>query len=162
MGTSVGPSIAFTIVTRRRTPPNKSWHRHNNETLVGHAVILDAQRRDSVERAIRATCQFRKWHLHALNVRTNHVHAVVCIGSLKPERALTAFKANSTKQMRQDGCWPQESTLWAEKGSKRHLWNGVSHRRLSTFCMGKGTNCLTLTIDPVAIAPGTDSIAWIG
>jgi hypothetical protein len=45
-----------------------------------------------------------------------------CIGSLKPERALTALKANSTKQMRQDGCWLQDLTPWAEKGSKRHLW----------------------------------------
>src|SRR5947208_10752548 len=58
--------------------PNPRWHRHNAQALAGEPVILDARRRTSVERAIRETCQFRKWHLHALSVRTNHVHVVVC------------------------------------------------------------------------------------
>jgi REP element-mobilizing transposase RayT len=60
--------------------------------------------------------------LHAVNVRTNHAHAVVSIGVVKPERALNAFKANATRQMREDGNWPQTHSPWADKGSKRHLW----------------------------------------
>src|SRR6185436_5424992 len=78
--------------------PNERWHRHNEEILRSEPVILDASRRTSVESAIRETCDFRKWYLHAVNVRTNHVHSVVSIGSLKPERAMTAFKANATRQ----------------------------------------------------------------
>ena len=39
------------------------------------------------------------------------------------ERALTAFKANATRQMREDGCWRRDSSPWAEKGSNRYLWN---------------------------------------
>jgi REP element-mobilizing transposase RayT len=103
--------------------PNPSWHRHNAQALEGEPVRLNAERRTSVQRAICETCQFRKWHLHALSVRTNHVHVVVCIGTLKPERALTAFKANATRQMRQDQCWLKDSTPWAKRGSLRHLWN---------------------------------------
>ena len=102
---------------------NEKWHRYNTETLENETLILDASQRQSVDRAIRETCQFRRWHLHALNVRTNHIHTVVSIGSIKPERALTAFKANATRQMRQDGGWHQGSSPWAEKGSKRYLWN---------------------------------------
>src|SRR5439155_15545991 len=75
---------------------NEKWHRYNTETLENETLILDASQRQSVDRAIRETCQFRRWHLHALNVRTNHIHTVVSIGSIKPERALTAFKANAT------------------------------------------------------------------
>ena len=60
---------------------NPQWHRHNAQALEGEPVILDARRRTSVERAIRETCQFRKWHLRAVSVRTNHVHVVVCIGA---------------------------------------------------------------------------------
>ena len=86
-------------------------------------VILDAARRKSVEQAIRDTCDIRRWYLHALSVRTNHAHVVVCIGTLKPERALIALKANSKKQMRLDGCWREDSSPWAQKGSKRYLWN---------------------------------------
>ena len=101
--------------------PNQRWHRHNTQALEAKPVILDALQRKSVERAIHETCEIRRWHLHIMNVRTNHVHVVVCIGSLKPERALTAFKANSTKQLRQDGRWLHDSTPWAEGGSKRYL-----------------------------------------
>src|SRR6267154_6875756 len=72
--------------------PNPRWHRHNAQALEGEPVILDARRRTSVERAIRETCKLRKWHLHALSVRTNHVHVVVCIGTLNPKRALNRIK----------------------------------------------------------------------
>jgi len=74
--------------------PDQNWHRHNVQILEGEPVVLDESRRRSVDHAIRETCTLRKWHLHALNVRTNHVHAVVAIGLIQPERALSAFKAN--------------------------------------------------------------------
>jgi REP element-mobilizing transposase RayT len=102
--------------------PNEKWHRHNEEHFNREPVVLDSSRRQSTETAIRQTCTHRHWHLHALNVRTNHVHSVVSIGSLKPERALAAHKANATRQMREDGCWKSERSPWVEKGSKRYLW----------------------------------------
>ena len=93
-------------------------------TIIKHeAVILDASQRSSVERAIRETCSIRNWYLHALGVRTNHAHAVVAAGGKKPEFVLNAFKANATRQMRKDGSWNHEHSPWAEKGSKRYLWN---------------------------------------
>ena len=67
---------------------NPRWHRHNAQALEGEPVILDARRRTSVERAIRETCQLRKWHLHALSVRTNHVHVVVFYWHTKTETSL--------------------------------------------------------------------------
>ena len=119
--------------------PNKRWHRHNAQVLRGEPVTLDASQRQSVEAAIRETCTCRQWHLHAVNARTNHVHAVVSIGLIKPERALTAFKANVTRQMRHDGCWRHEYSPWAEKGSKRHLWNERSVARAIDYVLyGQG------------------------
>ena len=89
-----------------------------------HSLVeLTAARRVAVEKAIRETCEKRNWGLMAMNVRTNHVHAVVSIGSKSPELALGALKANSTRQMREDGYWHFANTPWAEKGSKRRLWN---------------------------------------
>jgi hypothetical protein len=101
--------------------PNERWHRHNADNLERKPVILNASQRQSIDGAVRETCDIRKWYLHALNVRTNHIHAVVSIGALRPERALSAFKANATRRMRQDGCWRQAASPWAEKGSKRYL-----------------------------------------
>lgn len=58
-----------------------------------------------------------------MNVRTNHVHAVVAIGSAKPDRALNDFKSYATRRMRENGCWHSNLTPWVDKGSKRHQWN---------------------------------------
>ncbi len=103
--------------------PNEKRHQHHSQTLKAAPVTLDAQRRETVEKAIRETCDFRGWLLRAINVRTNHVHTVISIGAKKPEIALNAFKANATRQMRQDGCWHYEHSPWVDKGSKRNLWN---------------------------------------
>ena len=68
----------------------------NRRKLKSEPVNLDARQRHSVNSAIREVCAHRGWSLHAHNVRTNHAHAVVSIGTVKPERALNAFKAYST------------------------------------------------------------------
>src|SRR5258707_9359945 len=106
METHVAPSIALTIAIGRCTSsPMKDGIVITYITLEGKPVLLDGSQRHAVARAIRETCTFRKWHLHAVSVRTNHVHVVTAIGLITPERALSAFKANATRQMRQDGCW---------------------------------------------------------
>jgi REP element-mobilizing transposase RayT len=86
-------------------------------------VLLDAPQRQSVDSAIREACAYRGWQLHALNVRTNHAHSVVSIGSTKPERALNAFKAYATRRMRRDRNWQLPHSPWADRGSKKYLWN---------------------------------------
>ena len=58
--------------------------------------------------------------------RTNHVHLVASIGSNNSKKALIAFKANATRKMREDGVWKFEHSPWAEKGSRRYLWNEKS------------------------------------
>ena len=94
---------------------------YNQRALSQSPVTLRAKQRALVEEAIRETCEIRNWSLWAINVRTNHIHAVVT-ANCKPERVLNAFKANSTRQMREAGCWKSERSPWAEGGSKRYLW----------------------------------------
>ena len=60
--------------------------------------------------------------LQAINVRTNHIHTVVS-ATRKSGLVLNAFKANATKQLRRDDLWPYSFSPWADKGSKRKLWN---------------------------------------
>jgi REP element-mobilizing transposase RayT len=85
-------------------------------------VYLNGAMRRSVKNAIIETCAKRGWHLFALNVRTNHGHSVVANPGKKPDFILSAFKANATRKMREDGCWNLDHSPWAEKGSKRWLW----------------------------------------
>jgi len=102
-------------------PPRQSWHHHNRKRLKTHPLILGQAERRSVEKAIRETCVIRKWCLQALNVRTNHVHAVVT-ANRRPGQVLNALKANATRQLREDSLWFHQFSPWADKGSKRLLW----------------------------------------
>jgi REP element-mobilizing transposase RayT len=120
-------------------PANDRWQRHNRRLLKGEPVLLTPQQRESTEAAIIETCKIRNWILRALNVRTNHVHVVLSIGGWPPERALNALKSNATRQMRQDGCWPETHSPWAAKGSHRYLWNPPSVERAIVYVLeGQG------------------------
>ncbi len=104
----------------KHEPARKNWVKF----ISAHSpVVLDSGRRNSVEIAIAETCTIRDWHLHAFNVRTNHVHVVIAAGFKKPEIVMNAIKANATRQMRADGHWPYDHSPWAKGGSKRMLWN---------------------------------------
>jgi REP element-mobilizing transposase RayT len=104
-------------------PPDPKRLKLNLDKLSHEIVIFTAKQRESIEAAIRETCVVRNWFLHAINVRTNHVHTVVSIGTATPGRALNNFKAYATRRMRLDGCWQSERSPWVDKGSKRLLWN---------------------------------------
>ena len=105
---------------------NKIWETENRKKLNGEAVTLNAEQRKIVEEKIREVCEFRNWVLHALNVRTNHVHIVASIKNHSVSSALNAFKAYSTKKMREENCWSFSHSPWSAKGSNRYLWNEKS------------------------------------
>jgi REP element-mobilizing transposase RayT len=56
-----------------------------------------------------------------MNVRTNHIHTVVS-APCKPDKVLSALKANATRKLREAGCWTSSDSPWTDKGSKRYLW----------------------------------------
>jgi REP element-mobilizing transposase RayT len=45
--------------------------------MTDNAIVMDSSQRVVVEQTIRDHCRIRNWTLHAVNVRTNHVHVVV-------------------------------------------------------------------------------------
>jgi len=118
-------------------PPDRKRLAGNIRKLSGKIVTLNAKQRASTENAMRETCMVRKWTLRAINVRTNHVHAVVSIGTTRPERALNDFKAYATRRMRRDACWFSERSPWADKGSKRCLWNERSIELAVDYVMNR-------------------------
>ena len=119
-------------------PPNKKWHHYNQQQLKTKPLILEARQRASIDPAIRETCKIRRWPLLAFNVRTNHVHTVVS-ANRKPELVLNAFKANATRQLREDGLWCHPFSPWADNGSKKRLWNERSVTRAIEYVLyGQG------------------------
>jgi hypothetical protein len=88
------PGDARGFVTRHRsgylTPtrsPQPYLEREVSSRQAATTLLLDAAKRGAVEAAIREHCAHRHWLLHALNVRTNHVHNVLTAPQ-EPEHAL--------------------------------------------------------------------------
>ena len=87
-------------------------------------VTLGNERRDVVGRTIAEVCAHRGWTLHELNVRTNHVHAVVS-APYAPERIMNDFKSWATRRLRERGLFDDGRSPWTEHGSTRYLLKPV-------------------------------------
>ena len=101
-------------------PASELRQQHDRDLLKQPPVKLKSRQRLVVESAIRETCAIRSWRLWTVNVRTNHVHAVVSANK-KPGAILSALKANATRTLRDAGLCPSDSTPWAYGGSKKYL-----------------------------------------
>jgi REP element-mobilizing transposase RayT len=102
--------------------PSALRRQHDRDLLKQPPVKLNASQRRIVESAIRETCTIRGWTLWTVNVRTNHVHAVVSADK-NSASVLSALKANATRAMREAAVWTSELSPWEFRGSKRYLWD---------------------------------------
>jgi REP element-mobilizing transposase RayT len=62
------------------------------------AVRLTSEQRAVVERTIRRHCKIRGWRLHALNVRSTHVHVVVS-ADRRPNVVMVQLKAWCSRKL---------------------------------------------------------------
>lgn len=94
--------------------------RHEQRLLLTQPVRLSDQMRFVVGEAVDEVCTYRKWRLHACNVRTNHVHVVVTASEV-PERVMSQLKAYATRRMREVQAIDPKRKAWARHGSTRYL-----------------------------------------
>lgn len=121
-----------------RVPLNPPRLVFEERALSSAPVYLGPARRAAVRQAILATCELREWFVHALNVRTNHVHIVATL-TIHPRRAVAALKANATRVMRARGCWGEPRGPWARGGSARWIWTPRQLDRAIEYVMtGQG------------------------
>lgn len=88
-------------------------------------VTLNSESRRIVTDTITDHIDHRGWILHALNVRTNHVHVVVS-GNAEPEKMMREFKAWATRRLREAGLVGEETRVWTRHGSTRYLFTSES------------------------------------
>ena len=84
-------------------------------------ILLNESQRAIVNEAITEVCEYRGYDLKAINVRTNHAHAVVSAQS-KPELIVDAFKSYATRKLREAGLMGPAVRPWARGRSRRYLW----------------------------------------
>ena len=101
--------------------PNAALERTERGFLKNEPIKLDGIMRRAVETAIREVCDFRVYNLHALNVRTNHIHLVIS-ARRKPEFLLNSMKSYCTRKLRSEGLVAETTKIWSRHGSTRYLW----------------------------------------
>ena len=90
------------------------------------AVLLDERHRKTVESVIRKHSQIRGWELHAVSVRSNHVHVVVTVvpktgnkdyrAADGIKRVRDELKANATRVLRRCEKPIQNQKVWSKGG----------------------------------------------
>lgn len=99
-----------------------------DELRQGPVLLTDEQRRET-DAEIRRVCAYEGWAVHALNVRTNHVHIMVS-GSQSPEATMLAFKSWTTRRLRTLALVAPDHRLWTRHGSTRYVWNESEAERV--------------------------------
>ena len=102
-------------------PANQKILADEEAELKTPPVFLSGSQRKVVDSAIREVCKHRGYALHAVNVRTNHVHSVVSAGC-KPEQVMNSFKAYATRKLRETNLLSRNIKPWARHGSTPYLW----------------------------------------
>jgi hypothetical protein len=75
---------------------------------------LSPEHRCLVERTIRRHCELRRWALHAVNARTNHIRVVVTAVGCRPETVRDQFEAWCTRALKEAGA--ARKRFWTEGG----------------------------------------------
>lgn len=84
------------------------------------AVTLNGPMRKVVRESIQEHCDHRQWELRAINVRTNHIHAVIR-AQAEGARVLNSVKSRATRMLREAGLIESDHPVWTERGSSRLL-----------------------------------------
>jgi REP element-mobilizing transposase RayT len=113
-----------------RLEPRPGLERMERSLMKGAPLILDGPRREAVSAAVEAECLRYEWPLHAVNVRTNHVHAVVS-AAVPPEQVMTMLKAAGTRAMRAASMLGAGERAWSRHGSTVYLW---AEREVEAAC----------------------------
>jgi REP element-mobilizing transposase RayT len=107
---------------RELLEPNSEREQFERSLLTRDVVELNAVSRCIVHNTIFEVCNHRGWIVHALHVRTNHVHLVVTAQSHRPERVMNDCKSWSTRRMVEAGALAAGLKSWARHGSTVYLW----------------------------------------
>ena len=83
-------------------------------------VILDARLREVARKAMLETAAYSGWFVHALEVRSNHVHVVVSAQDTLAGEVMRVLKAYASRALNQF-CPERRGRWWTRQGSKRNL-----------------------------------------
>ncbi|MEX1104334.1 MAG: hypothetical protein WED87_08795 [Dehalococcoidia bacterium] len=117
-----------------REGPNAGLEYERRQAMRGDPVTFSQSERELAHRTVLALAEHRAWHLHALNVRSNHVHAVVWADE-PPLQVIQGMKAWVTRRLVEAGHRGRGAELWTTRGSRRFLWDEASISRAIDYVL---------------------------
>ena len=109
------------VVRSKYVEPNRPLKEAMHTEMKQKPLILSPLARSVVEAAIREVCETRGYGIPALNVRSNHAHAVVK-KAVKPEKIVNDFKTYATRRLREARLIGPDTKVWSRGSSTRYLW----------------------------------------
>ncbi len=101
--------------------PNKARLQHEQNNQHNKSILLNTLARKVVHKTILHVSEYRGWTVHAINVRSNHVHIVVSVDKT-PERVMNDLKSWCSRKLVEEGLFPSGKRIWVRHGSTRYLW----------------------------------------
>jgi REP element-mobilizing transposase RayT len=140
-----------TYVTRQHNqygtpmlPADPTIHRRARKAQKHAAVLLGPEHRFVVHATIIEVCAYRKWYLHAQNVRTNHAHVIVS-AEHSAERTLADLKAYTTRRLREAHLADIQAPVWSYHGSTPHLFTPDDITRAKRYVLEEQGEPLPMT-----------------
>ena len=93
-------------------PRLEDWCRSR---MIEMPILLSGDQRRRVEAVCREHAAIRGWVLHAVSIRSNHVHIVVTADK-PPELVRDQFKANATRVLREAPSTINQEKVWSRGG----------------------------------------------
>ncbi len=104
--------------TTKLIEPNLNFQNHQLSKMKLEPVIFDNKQRKIVRDAIVEHCEFKKWQLYALHVRSNHVHILL---KADKDDLIADIKSWATRKLKQAGY--HKPKFWSRGGSLKHILN---------------------------------------
>lgn len=101
--------------------PNDCFRQVARSLLKEPPLALTTAQRKIVEQTIAEHCSIRNWILHAVNCRTNHVHAVVTANNVEPPEVVRQFKDWCTRRLKPS--LRNRKHVWTKSGSGRLIFD---------------------------------------
>lgn len=117
-------------------PPDPDRHAREASALVEPPYFLDQPRRRVTLEAMCESARRKGWTLHAVHVRSNHIHVVVtALGP--PERVMNDLKTAASRRLNKAFPAEQGRKRWTRHGSTRYLWTEESVARKVHYVLHK-------------------------
>ena len=99
--------------------PDPQIREQAESCLTERPFTLSHEQRVVVDDTIRRHCVIRNWPLHAVAVRSNHVHVVVTAPGYHPDTGVEQYKAWCTRMLKP--LVPRREHFWTVRASRRWL-----------------------------------------